>query len=90
MYRRLLESSFGLVGQGGRFDALEPYLAIVSLNQARVQYLAAVVDYNRAQFRLYTALGQPPFCALPGESVPVEVPPNPAVPTSATPAERKP
>ena len=30
------------------------------LNQARREYLDAIVDYNRAQFELYVALGQPP------------------------------
>jgi outer membrane protein TolC len=82
LYRRLLESSFGMVGPGRQFDALEPFLAIQALNQARVQYLTTVIEYNRAQFRLYTALGQPSICALPGASVPVEVPVNPAAPAA--------
>ena len=30
------------------------------LNQARREYLDAIVEYNRAQFELYVALGQPP------------------------------
>jgi len=25
-----------------------------------------VIEFNRAQFRLFTALGQPPICALAG------------------------
>jgi outer membrane protein TolC len=88
MYRRLLESSFGMVGQRGQFDALEPYLAIQALNQARVQYLGAVVEYNRAQFRLYAALGQPPTCALPDATPqPLEVPAMPAAPTILRPPE---
>jgi outer membrane protein TolC len=88
MYRRLLESSFGMAGNRQMYDALEPLLAIQALNQARVQYLGEVIEYNRAQFRLYAALGQPPLCALPGVVQPVEVPayptpvppPPPAVP----------
>ena len=51
------------------------------LGQARSDYLNAIIDYNRAQFELYTALGQPPANALarpaPVEQVP---PPPPNVP----------
>jgi outer membrane protein TolC len=77
MYRRLEASSFGMTGPKAQYDALEPLLAIQALNQARLQYLTEVIEYNRAQFRLYTALGQPPLCALPGAAVPVDVPANP-------------
>ena len=31
---------------------------------ARQHYLAAVIDYNRSQFRLYWAMGQPSLGAL--------------------------
>jgi outer membrane protein TolC len=41
------------------------------LNQARREYLDAIVDYNRAQFELYVALGQPPADAL-ARPVPIE------------------
>ena len=34
------------------------------LADARYAYLDAIVDYNRAQFELYVALGQPPADAL--------------------------
>ncbi len=34
------------------------------LNQARREYLDAIVEYNRAQFELYVALGQPPANTL--------------------------
>jgi outer membrane protein TolC len=34
------------------------------LNQSRRLYLDAIVDYNRAQFELYVALGQPPADCL--------------------------
>jgi hypothetical protein len=78
MYRRLEAASFGMTGSRNQYDALEPLLAIQALNQARSQYLTEVIEFNRAQFRLYTALGQPPLCALPGAVVPVEVPANPA------------
>ena len=48
---------------------------VMVLNQARVQYLSVVGEYNRAQFQLYAALGQPPESALPCAAPrPVEVP----------------
>jgi outer membrane protein TolC len=80
MFRRLEVSQFGMAGNRNLYDALEPLLAIQALNQARTQYLTEVIEYNRAQFRLYAALGQPPLCALPGSATPVEVPVNPAAP----------
>lgn len=47
--------------QGRPIELLQ---AIQALNRARLEYLQVVADYNRAQFRLYTALGTPPLCAL--------------------------
>ncbi len=41
------------------------------LNTARREYLDAITDYNRAQFELYVALGQPPADAL-ARPVPAE------------------
>jgi outer membrane protein TolC len=38
---------------------IEVLQAIQSLASARREYLSAVIDYNQAQFRLYTAIGQP-------------------------------
>ncbi|MCE9531531.1 MAG: TolC family protein [Planctomycetes bacterium] len=69
LYRKLLATQFGMVGPNPRYDALEPLLAIQSLNQARVQYLTQVIEFNRAQFRLFTAIGQPAECALPNAQV---------------------
>jgi outer membrane protein TolC len=74
MWRRLRALSFGLALAGGRFDPLEPLLAEQALDQARKQYLTQVVEYNKAQFRLYRSLGRPPLCALPqSAAVPVGV-----------------
>ena len=42
-------------------EVLQP---IQALAQARSDYLDAVLAYNRAQFRLYRALGQPPLDAF--------------------------
>jgi outer membrane protein TolC len=78
MYRKFRDTSFGMVGAKGLFDALEPLTAVQSLNQARVQYLQQVVEFNRAQFRLYAAVGQPAVLGLDkAEERPVDVPPIP-------------
>jgi outer membrane protein TolC len=75
MYRKFRESSFGMVGPRAQFDALEPLTAVQALNQARVQYLQQVIEFNRSQFRLFTAIGQPAVCGLPGAAPqPVDVP----------------
>jgi outer membrane protein TolC len=65
LYRKLLESSFGMANPQPKYDALEPLLAIQALHQARMQYLTQVIEFNRAQFRLFTAMGQPADCAVP-------------------------
>jgi outer membrane protein TolC len=44
---------------------IEVLQAIQSLAATRREYLAAVIDYNEAQFRLYTTLGQPASQATP-------------------------
>jgi outer membrane protein TolC len=78
MWRKLRDASFGMAHAQGRFDPLEGLLAEQALNQARLQYLVQVIEYNKAQFRLYRALGQPPENALPrAVSLPVKVPAAP-------------
>jgi outer membrane protein TolC len=69
MYRILSATSFGMVGPRRQFNALEPLLAVQALNQSRLTYLGAVVEYNRSQFRLLTTVGQPAD-AGPGTGVP--------------------
>lgn len=59
------------------------------LNGARIDYVDAIVDYNRAQFELYVALGQPPADTLahpvPNQGVsPSGVAPNSSRPANAT------
>ena len=52
---------------------LEAWRAVQALSQAYTDFYSAVADYNRAQFRLYRALGHPaqvlgggePACLLP-------------------------
>jgi outer membrane protein TolC len=52
----------GLPGATRPIEVLQP---IQALAQARVEYLNAVLAYNRAQFRLYHALGRPPLTSPP-------------------------
>jgi outer membrane protein TolC len=81
MWERLRKAAFGLGSETRRFDPLEPLLAEQALNEARMRYLNEVVEYNKSQFRLYWALGQPPLCALPKASPqPVDVPVVPLSP----------
>jgi outer membrane protein TolC len=74
VWRKLRLASFGMAQAQGRFDPVEGLFAEQNLNQARFQYLSQVIEYNKAQFRLYRALGQPPLSALPkAVSLPVKV-----------------
>lgn len=59
-WRRLRAASFGLVGAEHQYDPLQPLIAERDLAQARLDYLGAVIDYDKAQVRLYWSLGQPP------------------------------
>jgi outer membrane protein TolC len=52
------------------------------LARSRYAYLDAIVDYNRAQFELYVALGQPPAKYL-ARPVPADLVPPPASPSPA-------
>jgi outer membrane protein TolC len=58
----------------------EAVAAVQALAQAYVDYFTAVADANRAQFRLYRALGQPAECVLHEETVPAVGPPASAPP----------
>ena len=84
-WRRLREASFGLAGAEHQYDPLQPLIALRDLADARTRYLGAVIDYNKAQFRLYWAMGQPPLGALPDlKPQPIAIPvipgPYPATP----------
>ena len=62
----------------------EAVAAIQALSQAYIGYYGAVADANRAQFRLYRALGQPAQCLLQDQSVSTLSAPatlSPAMPT---------
>jgi outer membrane protein TolC len=72
LYRISKEGTLNAVDAKNLFDALRPLQAIQVLNQAKQNYLTALLDYNRAQFRLYVSLGRPP---LPPETTPSVVKP---------------
>jgi hypothetical protein len=83
-WRRLKLAAFGITTREGAFNTLEPVITERALDAARTQYLTEVIEYNRAQFRLYEALGQPPAEALPqAVATPVSVPvaPQPYTPS---------
>ncbi|MBN9122341.1 MAG: TolC family protein [Planctomycetes bacterium] len=92
MYRKFRDVSFAMLGPKGQlqFDALEPLTAVQALNQARVLYLQQVVEFNRSQFRLYAALGQPALCGVDAAAPqPLAVPVVPAKPAAlSVPAPR--
>jgi outer membrane protein TolC len=46
------------------------------VSRSRNEYLDVIIDYNRAQFQLYTALGRPPASAL-ARPIPVSLVPPP-------------
>jgi hypothetical protein len=86
MWRRLSEGAFGMVG--GKYDPIDPLIAEQQLAQARNLYLTEVIEYNKAQFRLFTALGQPPLEALDrAAQEPTEIPVEP-LGTGPTPMRR--
>jgi outer membrane protein TolC len=87
MWAKLSRAAFGLAGPARRYDPLEPLLAEQALHEARIRYLTEVIDYNRAQFRLFWALGQPPLCALPkATALPVQIPVTPSPGQATTPS----
>jgi outer membrane protein TolC len=86
-WRRLRIAAFGMLTRDKLVNTLEPVIAEQALDTARVHYLTEVIEYNKAQFRLYQALGQPPLEALPQAvaAPPVTVPtaPQPYRPSPA-------
>jgi outer membrane protein TolC len=74
-FRRLQAAAFGIATKEHLLNTLEPLIAVQTLAQARTQYLTQVIEFNKAQFQLYRALGQPPSEALSdAAALPVGVP----------------
>ena len=80
-------------------NTISPAIEVVDslrlLARARYSYLDSIVDYNRAQFELFVALGQPPADALahpvPTSGVaPPDLPPTLAPDRNLAPAPRNP
>jgi outer membrane protein TolC len=59
LYRINQEGTFHVVDAKNLFDALRPLQALQFLHQARQNYVMAVLDYTRAQYRLHAAMGCP-------------------------------
>jgi outer membrane protein TolC len=74
MWRKLEAIAFGVGLPARQYDPLEPLLAEQALREARMLYLDHVIEYNRNQFRLFWAMGQPPSCGLPGMAQPLSTP----------------
>lgn len=64
--------------QGGQGLPLEVVDSLRLLGRSRYEYLDAILDYNRAQFQLWVALGRPPADSL-ARPVPADLVPPPAV-----------
>lgn len=60
LYRIAKEGTVNVVDAKNLFDALRPLQAIQVLAQARTNYLGAVTDFNRAQYRLFALIGYSP------------------------------
>jgi outer membrane protein TolC len=78
-WRRLREAAFGMRGRSRQYDPLEPLLAEQQVAEARSRFLTQIREFNKAQFRLYTAMGHPPLEALPCSTpLPLQTSPLPA------------
>jgi outer membrane protein TolC len=63
--------------KGGQGLPLEVVDSLRLLARSRYEYLDTILDYNRAQFQLFVALGQPPANSL-ARPIPAELVPAPA------------
>ncbi len=57
LYRINKEGTLNVVDAKNLFDALRPLQAIQTLNQARLNLLNSIIEYNRSQYKLYTLVG---------------------------------
>jgi outer membrane protein TolC len=64
--------------KGGQGLPLEAVDSLRLLGRSRYEYLDTIIDYNRAQFQLWVALGRPPANAL-ARPVPAELVPPPII-----------
>jgi outer membrane protein TolC len=66
--------------RGGQGLPLEVLDSVRLLSRSRFEYLDSIIDYNRAQFQLWVALGRPPANCLARPVPPELVPPPDANP----------
>ncbi len=85
LYRINKEGTKNVVDVKNLFDALRPLQAIQLLNQTRAAYLNAVIDYTRAQYRLFVLIGATPH-ALPVAPTPPPHQPKPEAAKTEPPA----
>ncbi len=64
--------------KGGQGLPLELVDSLRLLNRSRYEYLDTIIDYNRAQFQLWVALGRPPANIL-ARPVPADLVPPPII-----------
>lgn len=64
--------------KGGQGLPLEAVDSMRLLAQSRYEYLDTIIDYNRAQFQLWVALGRPPANCL-ARPVPADLVPPPTI-----------
>ena len=67
-WERLEKLVFGIAS--GKYEPLEPLTAEQALDAARTEYLREVIEFNRAQFRLYWAGPTADVCAAEGDPDP--------------------
>jgi outer membrane protein TolC len=71
---------------------IEAVNSLELLNDARVDHIRAVTDYNKAEFRLFVSLGSPPPLGAPSNApvapAPIASPPLPPLANNATPERR--
>jgi hypothetical protein len=72
-----LELNFTSIWRGGGLPGATRLIEVLQPIQARLEYVDAVLAYNRAEFRLVRALGHPPALNPPPGPAPACPPPAP-------------
>jgi hypothetical protein len=63
----------------------EAVAAVQAFGQTTTDFYGAVADYNRAQFRLYRAIGHPAQCLAGAVPAPAQTPASPPAPAQPAP-----
>lgn len=86
-FQKDLERVFKAPGTGRPIEVLDN---AKRLREAREALLDAVIGFDRAQFQLFVALGQPPTLVVEDDRAPVAALPGPVVPANAPPEQLPP